>query len=488
MDAEPFKDILRQHAVARAEMKKLAEELTEEAKRHNIDAAVPNHPDIRSLAEGNRLALTGDTAGEQPTTAATPVPPTITATFKAALEAFNAALSQPVIFNDPAVSHAIEREYRIVMKLAEDHKGSDKFPAGPVLAILLDPDIPKLNNEKLAARVAALVAATKHTTTRRVHLAIGVPLAAAIVIGVMALYVSRGGTGLMVLLPPLAAMAAMLYAGSGRTRFPRLALGDASMLAHLRRNPILPYGPAFDSLPLDQSSQSRPTAVRSVEDTATRRAAARLTPRLRKPGTVAPQPNPANPADRERRITEVHAAVAELDSEWLEYTLDTNAWFLTKPQLRNNNDPVIAAYRHAQADLRDLADALTPLSADTEITAAQQAARRALTAWGAANTHALKIGVSDLSPSEEAALKRLHGLVNTLNDRSTPREMWADLKAAIIRTMDKLTVTSFDLIVIAELPVISAESRLRALPAAPTPQPPTPAFGAEGEPDGGTIR
>jgi len=168
-------------------------------------------------------------------------------------------------------------------------------------------------------------------------------------------------------------------------------------------------------------------------------------------------------ADKARRIAHVRDAVAELDAEWLDYQLDLDAWFLSKPQLRNLNDPIVKKYREAETDLRDLAAALTDNSTDTQIAAAETAARTALKAWGTANSHALQIGVSTLSPSEEAALHTLHGLVGQLNDRATPKAMWPQLITAITRTMDKLTTVPFALADIATLPVIESESRLRAI-------------------------
>lgn len=102
--------------------------------------------------------------------------------------------------------------------------------------------------------------------------------------------------------------------------------------------------------------------------------------------------------DKARRIAQVRDAVAELDAEWLDYQLDLHAWFLSKPQLRNLTDPIIKAYRDAEADLRDRAAALTEHSTGTQITAAETAARTALKAWGTANSHALAIGVSTSAP------------------------------------------------------------------------------------------
>lgn len=185
------------------------------------------------------------------------------------------------------------------------------------------------------------------------------------------------------------------------------------------------------------------------------------------PSATIPSADTTSRADtsRARRIAEVRQAVAELDAEWLDYELDTYAYFLAKPQLRNNTDPIINTYRLAHAALRDHVDALTDTATDHQITAAQQAARHALKAWGDANRHALAIGATDLSPTEEAALHTLHGLVNQLNDRGTPKAMWPQLVAAISRTLPKLTTVPTTLAVIAQLPRIGAETRMQAIEA-----------------------
>lgn len=172
-------------------------------------------------------------------------------------------------------------------------------------------------------------------------------------------------------------------------------------------------------------------------------------------------------SERAAKIAEVQAAIKELDDEWVQYRLSTYDWHLGKPALRNPHDPVTKAFMDAHGELLTLADDLSPSATDKHIDAAHDAARRALKAWGEANNHAIKIGVSNLSASEEAALTRLHGLVNQLNDRGTPKEMWPQLISAITRTMDKLVTVPYNLSDIAELPVIHADSRLRALEQAP---------------------
>jgi hypothetical protein len=440
-----------------------------------LTALVARSRDIKAEGAapfGTHFELTVEPNGTGMTPRATP---RVTASLKDAVAEFKSALREPSVANNAAVRRAVEREYQLTKRDLEqrvasnDFDGDDRYAPGPVAAILLDPDVPRLTDDALATRVVQLLATTKPQTTRRGRRALYIATGIAIPICVMAIYVAGARpVGVMAIV----GMATMLYGlgSGGRAQYPRLDLEDACALAYLRSNASsLSKGSALTPWPVDGSSPSGQRDVASAvyapikDSTQPNRApkAARLW--LRQSVRAVPQDSAAA---RERRVAEVHAAVAELDTEWLEYRLDIHAWFLSKPQLRNDSDPVIAAYRQAHAELRDLAEDLTSLSTDTQIATAQQAARRALTAWGDANTYALEVGVSDLSPSEEAALKQLNGLVNTLNDRSTPKHQWAQLKDAIIRNMDKLVVTSFELNVIADLPIIAEESRLQALPAA----------------------
>ncbi|BEL41767.1 hypothetical protein [Mycobacteroides abscessus] len=146
-----------------------------------------------------------------------------------------------------------------------------------------------------------------------------------------------------------------------------------------------------------------------------------------------------NPERNKKRIAEVRSALAQLDAEWLAYEQDLEAYYLTKPVLRDLNIPETAAYRAALYDLREQAETLTDSPSAREITAAEHAAEAALLAWGAANDHAAAIGVSDRSLTERAALRRLHALVSQLAHPSTPKPMWTSITDAITREMTKLT-------------------------------------------------
>lgn len=156
------------------------------------------------------------------------------------------------------------------------------------------------------------------------------------------------------------------------------------------------------------------------------------------PGT-ANQDTADDPERNKKRIAEVRAALTQLDAEWLAYEQDLEAYYLTKPVLRDLNVPETAAYRAALYDLREQAEALSDSASAREITAAEHAADVALLAWGAANDHAAAIGVSDRSPTERAALRRLHALVSQLAHPSTPKPMWTSITHAITREMAKLT-------------------------------------------------
>lgn len=153
----------------------------------------------------------------------------------------------------------------------------------------------------------------------------------------------------------------------------------------------------------------------------------------------APVVDGARRAALERRAAAVRAAVEQLDAEWLSYELDLEAYFLTKPILRDGTVEQTAAYNAALFELRELAGGLAADSSEQQVCAAEDAAETALVAWGLASDHAAQVGISDRSPVERAALRRVHGLVGQLTDPGTPREMWSNLSRQIERELGKLT-------------------------------------------------
>lgn len=172
-----------------------------------------------------------------------------------------------------------------------------------------------------------------------------------------------------------------------------------------------------------------------------------------------------------RRITEVHAAVARLDDEWLAYTLDTHAYFLAKPLLRDQTVPQTAAYRAALYELRELANQLRDTSPQAQIDAAHLAADHALQAWADANDHALEVGVSDRSPVERAALRRLPKLIVRLADPATTRGEWDAIKSAIENELTQLVTVPAKWEDIAKLPEIESPHQRLALEQTPRHRP-----------------
>ncbi len=345
-----------------------------------------------------------------------------------------------LIAREAAYVHRFERG-RLDQPMGRGGAGDEPWmTTGPVQAILLDPLLASLTGDQRIARIQKILDETAPPSILRDR----GPLLLSL-IGMLGFFILLGAglVPLLVALPGavICGYSAMIPRRSGAymrgprelvmpPRYPMISLDDALQLAAL--NPF-PAAPTTDSL-APNAMHAEPSADQV-----------------------------SGLADRRRAIADVHAAITELDTEWLEYQLDTHAWFLARPQLRNLNDPIIRAYREAEAELRDRAEELTDTSTDEQITAAQDAARSALKAWGTANSHALKIGVTNLSPSEEAALGTLYGLVGQLNDRATPKEMWPQLINTITRTMAKLTTVPCTLADIAKLPVIESESRLRAI-------------------------
>lgn len=308
----------------------------------------------------------------------------------------------------------------------------------PIVNILIDPTITTVDDADLPARVRALMK-TNNRQGLQIRPTIWVPLALLLGCGAVAAYVLGLAVNPMMLSTIGMLTFVMIWMSRPNVRHHKIGFGDALAIAqHHRQTPKTTA--AHARLRLRTPTQSTATQDRPAPTTS------------------------RNSRERAKRIAEVHAAVAELDQEWLDYELDLRAWFLTKPQLRNNHDPIIAAYRDAYATLRDKAGELTDAATENQIADAQLAARTALKAWHDANDFALERGVNNLSPSEAAALTRLYGLVSQLNDRSTPKAMWPQLIDAITRSMTKLATVPFALGDIAKLPVIEAESRLRELP------------------------
>lgn len=336
---------------------------------------------------------------------------------------------------------AREQKYTLVLRdrvYDDDFDVDELVQIGPAQAILLDPMLIGLTGDARVARVNQILDATRPAPFLREAAPVLIPLAG--LLGAFSL-VTAGLIPLWIALPVAATLTFIMMTprrhgayvrGAGTLvvppRYPTISFDDAMGIAALTPQLWRPVPSSAETGPLD-----------------------------------APAGPTASGTEHRSRIAEVRAAVAELDAEWLAYQLDLHAWYFAKPQLRNLNEPATRSYREAQATLRELADGLSEYSTATEVAAAQDAARCALKAWGVANQRALDIGIGELSPSEEAALHRLNGLVGQLADRATPRSQWQKLVTEITSTMAKLVTVPTTLADIAVLPVIAAEGRLRAI-------------------------
>lgn len=156
-------------------------------------------------------------------------------------------------------------------------------------------------------------------------------------------------------------------------------------------------------------------------------------------------------------------ALAQLDDEWLKYEMDTEAYYLTKPLLRDLEDTIVRRYHDAMYALRDAVESLGGDPASTQVSRANALADSALSAWDAANRHAHTTGMSTLSPVERAALRRIHGMVSQLTDNATPRPMVNTIIARMRDEISKLERTPVPWSSVENLPAIHARVELLAL-------------------------
>lgn len=171
-------------------------------------------------------------------------------------------------------------------------------------------------------------------------------------------------------------------------------------------------------------------------------------------------------AQRKATAAEVHEAYAHLQQEWGAYTLDREAFILTKPMLHVRAMPETRAYQDAMTALGDAVDDLGPDAPQQQIDGAAALAERAWQAWHDANDAAEAAGVDDCTATERAALDRLSKLVERIAHPSTPAIERANIVRDIERCMKLITtapVAWSDLRVLPEL--------ADALPALPAPAP-----------------
>lgn len=192
---------------------------------------------------------------------------------------------------------------------------------------------------------------------------------------------------------------------------------------HRNRAMVLPVRAAFLAI-REETGNTRGNAPRRVE-------------------RVNPAANPDHSPLRgiSARIQSVNDVLDRLDQEWYDYRMNSEEYFLTKPLLRDTSMPFVREYRDAFDRLRDLTRVLRNDQSEHRVAEAERTAEEALMSWGRANDAALREWMTTLTPSERSALRRIRGLVSTLEDPSTPEVMWKSITDTITALMEHLERT-----------------------------------------------
>lgn len=182
----------------------------------------------------------------------------------------------------------------------------------------------------------------------------------------------------------------------------------------------------------------------------------------RRPPTVTYTPPPA-PFDGTSRIAAVREALSHLESDWLSYEMDLEAYYLTKPLLRDMNDPVIHEYHHLMSELRDTEASLGRNSREQDVVRAEKLVDKTLSAWNAADLHAIKEGTGTLSAVERAALRKMHAMISQLMSSGTPEAMYDVLVSAIRKESAKLVRTAVSWAAVANIPALKEHAKIQQL-------------------------
>lgn len=167
------------------------------------------------------------------------------------------------------------------------------------------------------------------------------------------------------------------------------------------------------------------------------------------------------------RPADIRQALSDLLDEWGRYRLDIEAWYITKPLLRDVTGTVstTVAYENAMQNLIAAVDDLRDDVSQDEIDAAATLADTAWSAWHEANEYAAQVGLGDRTPTERAALQRLGKLVERLTRCSSTDPELALIKREIQTCLDRVSTVSVSWVDITELPAIEAAGLIPQLTA-----------------------
>lgn len=295
---------------------------------------------------------------------------------------------------------------------------------GPALAVLTDPLVPTLSGDALDERLQLLISA--HSTGRLQRAgAAGVVITGAITTA--GLYLTETASGMVGLTP--------------------LALWALAPLVNAYRPPVGGRGrrlewSAVGFRPIDLDVAREFAAARQQQGTAEARG--RAVPAAPTQHHAAADPDEAS--DTHEAIAAALTVLDDLDRAWLEFITDTSpdglrAFYFDMPALwaKPPAEPVLH-YQAALYELREFLEGVPSAPSADEGWRAGVVAERAVTAWGAARSYAVQVGVGDgRSPKELSAARQLPKLIAQFVDAGTTAAQAGRLKVLIEEQMAQLT-------------------------------------------------
>ncbi|WP_133062610.1 hypothetical protein [Mycolicibacterium peregrinum] len=346
--------------------------------------------------------------------------------------------------NNPALGRRLQRrvaaERRTLLDRSSQGEVAELAATTPIEAILLDPMVPQLDGDDQVARVKQILEGTGSADGR-----LQGPLQALASAGVFAL-----GVLLLNQMPgdlPLLALVVSTLLGLA------LTVDVATKVADARRSTALSFEEAM-RLAVATRAPNAPRSARRQPDQPLEESSPDSQPRT-------------NTGDSgQLTVAQARQTLIDLHSEWLTYKLDTEAWYLTKPLLRDTTGtvPTTVAYENAMHDLATAVEDLADDAPQHHINTVGQLADTAWSAWYTANEYATKVGLGDRTPTERAALERLAKLVDRLTRAGADDPELPLVKREIQSCLDKISTVAVSWKDIAELPAIEAAGIIAGLP------------------------
>ncbi|BBX30565.1 hypothetical protein [Mycolicibacterium alvei] len=346
--------------------------------------------------------------------------------------------------NDPRLGRRLQRrvaaERRTLLYRSNHGEVAELAATTPIEAILLDPMVPQLDGDDQVIRVKQILEGTGSADGR-----LQGPLQALASAGVFALAV--------LLLNKMSGDLPMVAVVVGTLLGLALTVDVATKVVDARRSTALSFEEAMRLAAATRASNGPRSARRQPEQSL-------------EESSPDSQTRTNTGDSGQLTVAQARQTLIDLHSEWLAYKLDTEAWYLTKPLLRDTTGtvPTTVAYENAMHDLATAVEDLVDDAPQHRINTVGQLADTAWSAWYAANEYATKTGLGDRTPTERAALERLAKLVDRLTRASTGDPELPLVKREIQSCLDKISTVAVSWRDIAELPAIEAAGILAGLP------------------------